>query len=623
MRKHVLGTVHHHWLFIFVIACVMLGFGQAQDSVAEYQRQTGSGESSLTFPSLPQAIADPVDCNILTAPIVGYEISKGQLTNDVLDFLNDLEIDGFSIGTVDISLGAVPTCVDVLIVEGLAQNVALSSAYTSGESSLLQAWVANGHGLMLFSDWGIFRVGTQSLFQAFGYTVVGDNTTVSDPTDFDPAGIADSWVLYQADNFANHPAFDSAGSLEFLRSSWLDSSANSIVSSDADDAVPAEVSVMAAFVEGSGCVALSTDSNWVMQFDGAYQKEDNGMIARQIVAWLSDCNGLTLDKTASSSLVQPDQMLSYSLTAKNSDIVPQTNVLISDTVPANTQFVSATSPHSGPDGNGVITWSFGSVSPGAAVAVTMVVQVNSGTTDGTIITNTAEVSSSEGERAGATAVTTVSTQDIPFDNTVYLPLAVNDYCAFQSTSTDVILAMDSSLSMAEQMEPGGLTKLAAAQNAAVSFLDLLDFPNDQAGVVSFDETAVLRHMLSTDKNSLTAAIDALVLELETRIDLAFDRSHEELVGSRHHVESNQVIILLTDGKLYGGGVGETGVIAAADRAKADGIIVFTIGLGQNVNTSLLQTVATTPDLYYFAPSATDLEAIYAQIATDLSCIGSE
>jgi hypothetical protein len=90
-----------------------------------------------------------------------------------------------------------------------------------------------------------------------------------------------------------------------------------------------------------------------------------------------------------------------------------TNVSISDTVPTNTAFVSATTPHTGPNANGVITWPLGSLGPNASAGVTMVVQVSSGAPNGTIITNTAQVTSNEGLTDIAVAIVGVSTSGAP------------------------------------------------------------------------------------------------------------------------------------------------------------------------------------------------------------------
>ncbi|MCB0210363.1 MAG: hypothetical protein KDJ52_13585 [Anaerolineae bacterium] len=254
---------------------------------------TGSGWSDGGMPqSLSAAvILGPVDCKIMSAPVVGYEISKGQDPNDVADFVNDLMVNGFSVGTIDLKLAPVPPCVDILIVQGLAKNTHLSAAYSQDEGNLLKNWTASGHGLMLNGDWGAFKAETEALFGAFGYSQLGG--TVRDPTDFDPAGpIVDPtiWVIYQKDNFISHPGLAGVTALQLQASSWLTPANKAIVNTDAD-ANPAFASVMAAFNNGAGCVVLTTDSNWYAtdNGNGGYTKQDNAKVAEQMIDWLNAC----------------------------------------------------------------------------------------------------------------------------------------------------------------------------------------------------------------------------------------------------------------------------------------------------------------------------------------------
>ncbi len=212
--------------------------------------------------------------------------------------------------------------------------------------------------------------------------------------------------------------------------------------------------------------------------------------------------------------------------------------------------------------------------------------------------------------------TVIDTPPLTFQ--LFLPLAMRDYC--QAGGMDIILSIDSSKSMLEPTEIGGPTKLTAAQGAAVEFLSLLDFSLDQAGVVSFDRTAVLEHPLSTDQTSLENTINGLDTEYETRIDLALSVSEQELTGSHHILNNYQVLILISDGQLWG--TTETAVYDAATHAKAAGITLYTIGLGENVNQTILQNIATTAtNHYYYAPSTADLTAIYTEIAASLPCYG--
>ncbi len=81
----------------------------------------------------------PADCTVMSSPVAGYEISRGQDSNDITDFANDLIANGFSLDTVDINLpGFIPSCVDVLIVQGSTQNSNLSSPYTAADATALK-----------------------------------------------------------------------------------------------------------------------------------------------------------------------------------------------------------------------------------------------------------------------------------------------------------------------------------------------------------------------------------------------------------------------------------------------------------------------------------------------------
>ncbi len=652
MKKQIL-------VFIIVILALFVGMF----------RSIPAADTVDALPSIPL-----VDCSIMPPPVLGYEISRGQDPNDVIDFINDMSAQGYSVGSVDIVSEGIEPCVDVLIVHGLAQNSNLSGPYADVETELIREWVIDGHGLMLASDHTGFKDYTLPLFQEFGYNLLGG--ILRDPTDFEQGSQTDpsSWVIYQTDNFAAHPILNGISSLQFQASSWLGSVNNAIVTADAD-AIPASVPVMAAFLDGDGCVTMSTDSNWYATDDGssAYHKQENAQVARRAVAWLNGCEmvltavsggpyivneGSTITLDGSHSFDPNNQTLTFTWdldndgqyddamgatvpfsaaslddnifpislrVANNSETVTHNSTItVQNVAPAVSRAADLMSVQVGTavTFNGSFTdpgiqdthdllWGFGD---GSAPATDLPEITHSFDQPGTYII-TLTITDDDGGVGQASVEIEVW---IP-GSVLYLPLVANNHCALQFAVSDVILAIDSSLSMLNQTEPSGPTKLSAAQEAAVSFLDLLDFNSDQAGVVSFDETAVLRHPLSTNQSSLVTAVNSLEAHLYTRIDLALIQSHEELIGPRHHVGSNRVIILLTDG--VPAGAGETAVVDAADDAKTAGIKIYTIGLGQDVNATLLQTVATTSNYYYFAPSTADLEAIYAQIATNLPCAG--
>ncbi len=247
--------------------------------------------------------------------------------------------------------------------------------------------------------------------------------------------------------------------------------------------------------------------------------------------------------------------------------------------------------------------------------------------DGTTITSTATVSHTYSTPGSYTLTLTVSDDDTGIGQdslrlqvlpqTIYLPYVAHNSCQTQFDPVDVVLALDASDSMAAPTEPGGATKFAAAQAAAISFLQLLPFPDSQAAVVSFNGTAILDQPLTSDLASLTAAIQNLSLDTLTRLDLALALGHSELLSPRHMPTHERVIILLTDG--VPAGVTEAEVLAEAEATKSVGIVIYTIGLGQNVNADLLGTVASSPDHFLSAPSTSDLDDIYSQIANVILC----
>ena len=94
---------------------------------------------------------------------------------------------------------------------------------------------------------------------------------------------------------------------------------------------------------------------------------------------------LILTKTAAPAPVEAGKTLTYTLTYTNKGNVKATGVKITDAVPANTTFASATG--GGTLSGGVVTWNIGDLDIDAGGSVTFTVTVNAGVADGTVITN--------------------------------------------------------------------------------------------------------------------------------------------------------------------------------------------------------------------------------------------
>ncbi len=200
---------------------------------------------------------------------------------------------------------------------------------------------------------------------------------------------------------------------------------------------------------------------------------------------------------------------------------------------------------------------------------------------------------------------------------VYLPILLRENCTPQQKRQDVVLIIDTSSSMKEPSR-SGRRKIEAAQDAALRYLDLLRLDDgDRAAVVSFDVAARTHVSLTADRASLVSAITQLRVGEKTCLPCAVQQGAEELAGHKRRVGFTLVIILLTDGRSNPRPVSEA--VEEAIRAKDTGIIVFTVGLGNDIEREALRQIASKPHYFYHAPEAEDLSAIYESIAIEVPC----
>jgi uncharacterized protein YegL len=171
---------------------------------------------------------------------------------------------------------------------------------------------------------------------------------------------------------------------------------------------------------------------------------------------------------------------------------------------------------------------------------------------------------------------------------------------------DVVFAIDSSGSMSTS-DPLDLRK-----DAAKSYVDEMRIP-DRGAVVDFDSTASLvrNDHLSSDYLQIKNNIDTINSNGGTAIGAALQLSNDELInyGDPSHI---WIIILLTDGVTSDRQL----CYQEADRAAANDIKIYTIGLGSGADEDLLRDIAEiSQGKYYQAPTPEYLEGIYYDIRT--------
>jgi len=199
--------------------------------------------------------------------------------------------------------------------------------------------------------------------------------------------------------------------------------------------------------------------------------------------------------------------------------------------------------------------------------------------------------------------------------------------------SNIMLLLDRSGSMSS-LGSNPPEPLNSAKEAAISFVEQLG-TKDKIGFVSFASNVndPIDLALSSDLNLTRQTIEGVDIEASsTQYTNIFEPLHsawQELISARGQNESSKIIILLTDGATNNPrdpqGRTEADDIKYAESLatkeavdiKNDGLIIYTIGLGNKINELFLKNIASGVDNYFFAPTAANLETIYKNISSDI------
>lgn len=206
------------------------------------------------------------------------------------------------------------------------------------------------------------------------------------------------------------------------------------------------------------------------------------------------------------------------------------------------------------------------------------------------------------------------------------PQWLGEPMAVPTTGRHLMMAVDTSGSMAEQDMAGGATRLQVVQAVAGEFIR--HRVGDQVGLILFGTRPYLQAPLTADLDTVGQFLQEAVIGVagpQTAIGDAIGLAIKRLNAQREQANATgaMVLILLTDGANSAGLVEP---VEAAKMAAAAGLRIYTIGVGGaeqgpvgNTNNSdldepTLKAIASiTKGEYFRATDAAALQSVYSQI----------
>ena len=218
----------------------------------------------------------------------------------------------------------------------------------------------------------------------------------------------------------------------------------------------------------------------------------------------------------------------------------------------------------------------------------------------------------------------LSTDRISCGETFKVTLSLTSEPSIVSNPVDVVLILDRSRSMLG-------TPLDNLKKGALKFIDILDESTDgshdgqigggsRIGIVSFATTATQDTQLITSVHDLNEAVEALEANGRTNHEDAFTKALELFDPAS---TNEKILVMFTDGVTTEGG-DPTPITTAA---KADGVIIYVIGLSGNggIDEQALKDWASDPDSAYVAitPDDEKLEELFEDLAQNISKPGAK
>jgi uncharacterized repeat protein (TIGR01451 family) len=267
-------------------------------------------------------------------------------------------------------------------------------------------------------------------------------------------------------------------------------------------------------------VAAGTELSNTVEVTSTTGDSDTNDLSANATTTVGTSADLAVTKVASPDPVQAGTNLTYTITVDNDGPSNAAGVNLSDTLPAETTFVSLSSPGGWSCNSltvgmgGTLSCSIANLPPGDSV-FTLTVLVGLSTPDGTVISNEATVSTStfdpEGKNDSDTAETTVTGSDLgsyytvtpcravdtrsgsPLQDGVPATFGLKGVCGIPSTATSVVLNVvaiaptgTGDLTLYASGSPSVLATMPLKAGATRSLFAIVSLSNDIAGEVTVD-----------------------------------------------------------------------------------------------------------------------------------------
>lgn len=213
---------------------------------------------------------------------------------------------------------------------------------------------------------------------------------------------------------------------------------------------------------------------------------------------------------------------------------------------------------------------------------------------------------------------------------VFLPTALQRDCLENRKRSDLMIVMDASSSMREEL-PSGVTKMEAAVAAVLRLLEPLErglFYDRAISLVGFHNRAwvEVETSLATAATAVGLKRIAQGTDEGTRLDLALVEAAALLDDPRDLEDRDDLVLLLTDGLPTGVPAGDDGTprstILEVARDLAEHATILAVGFGapNDIDRGLLEAIASKGG-YRDARDAAELGNVLAALGNEMACPG--